>query len=81
MSTATFRSGAATQTAASSSTTRSRWRRAWWCWTRFARSRPSRPTTWRAMELQGRQVRVVLGGNQRHAPADVHDAAQPAAAR
>ena len=26
------------------------------------------------LELQGRQVRLLLGGNQRHAPADVHDA-------
>ena len=29
-----------------------------------------------AMELQGRQVRVVLGRNQRHAEADVHDTAE-----
>ena len=27
------------------------------------------------LELQGRQVRLVLGGDQRHAEADVHDAA------
>ena len=28
------------------------------------------------LELQGRQVRVVLGGDQRQAAADVHDAAE-----
>ena len=28
------------------------------------------------LELQGRQVRLVLGGDQRHAEADVHDAAR-----
>ena len=33
------------------------------------------------LELQGRQVRLVLGGDQRHAATDVHDAAQRAAAR
>ena len=32
-----------------------------------------------ALELQGGQVRVVLGGNQRQAAADVHDAAESAA--
>ena len=30
----------------------------------------------RALELQGRQVRLVLGRDQRHAQADVHDAAE-----
>ena len=30
----------------------------------------------RALELQGRQVRLVLGRDQRHAEADVHDAAE-----
>ena len=30
----------------------------------------------RALELQGRQVRFVLGRDQRHAEADVHDAAE-----
>ena len=29
-----------------------------------------------ALELQGREVRIVLGGNQRQAAADVHDAAE-----
>ena len=33
------------------------------------------------MELQGRQMRFVFGGNQRHAEADVHDAAERSAAR
>ena len=31
-----------------------------------------------ALELQGRQVRIVLGGSQRQPAADVHDAAEPA---
>ena len=30
----------------------------------------------RALELQGGQVRLVLGGDQRQAAADVHDAAE-----
>ena len=30
----------------------------------------------RALELQGRQVRLLLGRDQRHAEADVHDPAQ-----
>ena len=33
------------------------------------------------LELQGRQVRLVFGRNQRHAETDVHDAAERAAAR
>ena len=34
----------------------------------------------RALELQGGQMRLVLGGNQRHAQADVHDAPEYASA-
>ena len=30
-----------------------------------------------ALELQGGQVRIVLGGDQRQAAADVHDADEP----
>ena len=33
------------------------------------------------LELQGRQMRLVFGGNQWHAEADVHDAAERSAAR
>ena len=33
------------------------------------------------LELQGRQMRLVLGGSQRHAEVDVHDAAERSAAR
>ena len=40
------------------------------------RQRPGLP-----LELQGRQVRLLLGGDQRHAQADVHDPAGRAAAR
>ncbi len=36
------------------------------------------PRPGRALELQGRQVRLVLGGDQRQAAADVHDAAEHA---
>ena len=48
-----------------------------------ARRRPSRPgragqRPGGALELQGRQVRVVLRGGQRQPAADVHDAAQSA---
>jgi hypothetical protein len=39
------------------------------------RIKPSKPTILRALELQGRQVRLLLGRDQRHASADVHDAA------
>ena len=41
-----------------------------------AGQRPGRP-----LELQGRQVRIVLGRDQRHAAADVHDAAERARPR
>ena len=34
-----------------------------------------------SLELQGRQMRLLLRGNQRNAEADVHDAAERSAAR
>ena len=40
-----------------------------------------RRTTCLPLELQGRQMRLLLGGGQRHAEADVHDAAERSAAR
>ena len=54
---------------------------AWSCSTRCTASRRAGERSGRALELQGREMRVVLGGDQREAAADVHDAAEPAAAR
>ena len=45
----------------------------WLCSTRCTRSRPTTPRSRGALELQGGQVRLVLGRDQRQAAADVHD--------
>ena len=48
----------------------------WSCSTRCIRSRPNGARSRLPLELQSRQMRLVLGGDQRNAKADVHDAAR-----
>jgi len=53
---------------------RSIYRKEWWCSTRSTASRPISQRSGRALELQGGQRAAPAGGDQRHSPADVHDA-------
>ena len=75
-------SGAATPTAGSSRTTRPRWLRGMVVLDAVHQIQATQANDLAVpLELQGRQVRLVLGGDQRQAAADVHDAPQRAAAR
>ena len=61
--------------AASSSITTPNLEAAWWCSTSCISIQAHAGQRYgRALELQGGQVRIVLGRNQRQAAADVHDA-------
>jgi len=62
MNTVTSESGAAMRQAASSAITRPKSRREWSCSMQSTASRPPRPTIWRVVGMQSRQMRLVLGG-------------------
>ncbi len=76
MSKATFASGEATAPRASSRTTRPKRARAMVVLDAVHRIQAEQANDFGgALELQSRQMRLLLGRNQRHAATDVHDAA------